>query len=99
VCTSRCPLHLPLFDEPLTYHLVDRRFHEAGADSLTVTVTLAVVRNKTGSKAARLTTGVAPLLGLGKSIDVSLTGAQEIWKINFPVFTRFADTQENEVFP
>jgi hypothetical protein len=27
--------------------LVDRRFHEASADSLTVTVTLAVVRNKT----------------------------------------------------
>jgi hypothetical protein len=41
-----CPLHLLLLGHALTYYLLDGRFHEASADSLSVTVTLAVVRNK-----------------------------------------------------
>jgi hypothetical protein len=49
VRSSLCPLHLLLLGHALTYHLVDCRFHEASADSLTVTVTLAVVRNKTAT--------------------------------------------------
>ena len=40
------PSHLLLLYEPFTDDLIDCRFHEARADSLTVTVTLAVIWNK-----------------------------------------------------
>jgi hypothetical protein len=46
VRASRCPSHLLLLYEPFADDLIDCRFHEARADSLTVAVTLAVIRNE-----------------------------------------------------
>ena len=43
----RCPLSVLLY-EPFTDDLIDCRFHEASADSLSVTVTFAVIRNDRG---------------------------------------------------
>ena len=43
---SRCPSHLLLLYEPFADDLIDCRFHEASADSFTVAVTLAVIRNE-----------------------------------------------------
>ncbi len=46
MCTTERPLHLLLLDEPSTDHLIDRRFHERGADGFALSSTLAEVRNE-----------------------------------------------------
>jgi len=47
MCGTFRPLHLLFLTETLTHHLIDGRFHKAGADALPVTVALAIVRNET----------------------------------------------------
>jgi hypothetical protein len=46
MCGAFRPLHRLFLTEPLTHHLIDGRFHKAGADAFPVTVALAIVRNE-----------------------------------------------------
>jgi hypothetical protein len=46
VCSSRCPLHLLLFDESLADDLINRRFDKRGTDRFALPVAFPEVRNK-----------------------------------------------------
>jgi hypothetical protein len=46
MCTLLRPLHLLLFGKPLTYDLIDRRFHKARRNRLVIAPTFAVIWNE-----------------------------------------------------
>jgi hypothetical protein len=46
MCTTKCPLHLLLLNEPPAHNLVDRGLNERSANRLALSVALAKIRDR-----------------------------------------------------